>query len=417
MRLEANDTSMNGNRGNEMQAIHKRMLYCAVSCLGMVLTNKVDAAPIPQQQPIGSLEVVAKINGAMPTGVAVSSDGRIFINYPRWGDKVEFTVAEVINGVPVAFPNARMNEQGSVATQTQRIVSAQSVVIDPTGSMLWIVDTGSARQAPVTYGGPKLIAVDLKTNQVVRTILISKSALDDKTYLNDVRFQLDLGKSGYAFLTDSSSNGGIIVVDLRSGESWRRLGKTRFTMSDPTFYPVVEAQIMMLRDAGKPAQRFEAGSDGIAISSSGKTLYFRSLTSRHLYSVPLEGLTNKTLSEQKLQTKVTDHGEVAGASDGMEADRQGRIYLTDYEHNAIHRYDGTIAGLETIASGPSLVWPDTLSLADNGYLYFTANQLNRRGLFHNGQDKRIQPYMIFRIKTDGQPIRQLQEKASQSVSP
>ena len=329
MRLEANDTSMNGNRGNEMQALHKRMLYCTVCCLGMVLTNKVDAAPIPQQQPIGSLEVVARINGAMPTGVAVSSDGRIFINYPRWGDKVEFTVAEVINGVPVAFPNARMNEQGSVATQTQRIVSAQSVVIDPTGSTLWIVDTGSARQAPVTHGGPKLIAVDLKTNQVVRTILISKSALDDKTYLNDVRFQLDLGKSGYAFLTDSSSNGGIIVVDLRSGESWRRLGKTRFTMSDPNFYPVVETQIMMLRDAGKPAQRFEAGSDGIAISSSGKTLYFRSLTSRHLYSVPLEVLTDETRSEEKLQTKVTDHGEGAGASDGVEADRQGGVCRAD----------------------------------------------------------------------------------------
>jgi sugar lactone lactonase YvrE len=388
-----------------MKALNRLTLSSAVFCLGVMATDKIHAEPIPQQQPIGSLEVVARINGAMPTGIAVSSDGRIFINYPRWGDKVEFTVAEVVNGTPVAFPNPRMNEQGAVDTQKERIVSAQSVVVDPTGSVLWILDTGSVRPNPISYGGPKLIAVDLKTNQITRTIYISKSTLDDKTYLNDVRFQLDLGKSGYAFITDSSSNGGIIVVDLNSGENWRRLGKTRFTMSDPSFYPVVEAQIMMLRDAGRPAQRFDVGSDGLAISSDGKTLFFRSLTSRHLYSVPIEELTNQSIKDAQLEKMVTDHGQVAGASDGMEADREGRIYLTDYEHNAIHRYNGSMAGMETIVSSPSLIWPDTLSLGDDGFLYFTANQLNRRDVFHQGQDKRIQPYMIFRVKTDGNPIR------------
>jgi len=388
-----------------MKALDRLTISSTLLCLGVMATNRIYAQTIPQQQPIGSLEVVAKINGAMPTGIAVSSDGRIFINYPRWGDKVEFTVAEVVNGIPAAFPNTRMNEQGNVDTQKERIVSAQSVVVDPTGSVLWILDTGSIRPHPISYGGPKLIAVDLKTNQVTRTILISESALDEDTYLNDVRFQLDLGKSGYAFITDSSSNGGIIVVDLNSGESWRRLGKTRFTMSDPGFYPVVEAQIMMLRDAGKTAQRFDVGSDGLAISSSGKTLFFRSLTSRHLYSVPLEELTNRSIKDTQLEKMVTDHGQVAGASDGMEADREGRIYLTDYEHNAIHRYNGSMAAMETIVSSPSLIWPDTLSLGDDGFLYFTANQLNRRDIFHQGQDKRIQPYMIFRVKTDGNPIR------------
>jgi len=101
------------------------------------------SSPAPRQQPIGELERVAEIRGAMPTGVAVSASGRVFINYPRWGDPMDFTVAEIVNGTPVAFPSAALNQQGSVNSQQNRIVSAQSVVIDPTGRNLWIVDTAA----------------------------------------------------------------------------------------------------------------------------------------------------------------------------------------------------------------------------------------------------------------------------------
>ena len=45
----------------------------------------------------------------MPTGVTVSHSGRIFVCFPKWGDKVDFTVAEVKNGRPVAYPDAAIN--------------------------------------------------------------------------------------------------------------------------------------------------------------------------------------------------------------------------------------------------------------------------------------------------------------------
>lgn len=32
----------------------------------------------------------------MPTGVTVSHSGRIFVNFPQWGDDVTATVAEVL---------------------------------------------------------------------------------------------------------------------------------------------------------------------------------------------------------------------------------------------------------------------------------------------------------------------------------
>ena len=59
---------------------------------------------MPSDEPIGVLEPVAYFNGAMSTGVTVSQKGRIFVNFPKWGDEVSFTVAEVRDGKPVAFP-------------------------------------------------------------------------------------------------------------------------------------------------------------------------------------------------------------------------------------------------------------------------------------------------------------------------
>jgi hypothetical protein len=53
---------------------------------------------LPVDEPIGTLEPVAYFNGAMPTGVTISQEGRIFINFPKWGDEVLFTVGEIGNG-------------------------------------------------------------------------------------------------------------------------------------------------------------------------------------------------------------------------------------------------------------------------------------------------------------------------------
>src|SRR5438874_3649297 len=72
-----------------------------------------------------------------------------------------------------------------------------------------------------------------------------------------------------------------------------------------------------------------------------------------------------------------DHGDKGGTADGMETDSKNRLYLTNYEHNAILRRlpDGTY---ETLAHDPHLLWPDTLSVAADGYLYCIANPLRRQ---------------------------------------
>jgi len=363
------------------------------------------AQDFAKDRAIGQLEVAATFSGPMPTGVTVANDGRIFVNFPKWGDNVDYTVAEVKDGKTVPYPSADINLYKNGDDQSDKLVSVQSVVVDPSGTRLWVLDTGSIGFGTTSLGGPKLIAVDLNTNRVIKKIVFPADVALPTTYLNDVRFDLHRGGEGMAFITDSTSSGpnGIIVVDLATGKNWRRLNDHPSTKPDPEFVPVVEGEILEMRIPGQPPARFAVGSDGIAISPDGKTLYYCPLTSRHLYSVSVDALSDQSRSDAEVAATVKDLGEKGGAGDGLESDAQGRVYLSDYEHNAIRRRSSNNE-IETLVHDPRVLWPDTLSLAANGYLYFTANQVERQSVFHNGQDLRQKPYVLFRVKVDGTRI-------------
>jgi len=367
-----------------------------------VLVSETTIDPMPSQRAIGQPQLVATFNGPMPTGVTVSKDGRIFVNFPRWGDKVDFTVGEVVQGKSVAYPDAEINKL-DLDHVKEHLVSVQSVVVDAK-NRLWILDTGSIKMQPTIDGAPKLICVDLATNKVVEKIEFPRDVALPTTYLNDVRFDLSRGKAGMAFITDSSSPGpnGIIVVDLHSKKSWRRLNDHISTRPVPGFVPVVEGQPVVFINANGEHQSLKVGADGIAIGADGQRLYYCPLSSRKLFSVSLDALCNRKVSDADVAKTVCEVGE-KGASDGLESDSLGRIYATDYEHNAVRRITLN-GGQETIVCDPRLLWPDTLCLASDGYLYFTSNQLHRQAVFHGGNDERQKPYGLFRVKVDAQPV-------------
>jgi hypothetical protein len=91
------------------------------------------AQELPADEPLGALELVAYFNGAMPTGVTVSHQGRIFVNFPRWGDEVPFTVSEIRDGEAVAYPNEVINQADQndpAAGRARRVrVDAQPVLL------------------------------------------------------------------------------------------------------------------------------------------------------------------------------------------------------------------------------------------------------------------------------------------------
>jgi sugar lactone lactonase YvrE len=120
--------------------------------------------------------------------------------------------------------------------------------------------------------------------------------------------------------------------------------------------------------------------------------------------VSTDVLGDQSLDEQNVSATVVDEGDRGGGADGLESDAAGYIYSTNYEHNAILRR-GQDGKWDTVTHDPRLLWPDTLSLASDGYLYVTANQLHRQARFNKeGRDLRRKPYTLFRVKIDAQPV-------------
>jgi len=383
------------------------LLALAMGVLLVLATPTVVSQPrlpdnVPQEKTIGNLELVYPFEEMMPTGITLSQSQRKFVNFPRWGDDVPFTVAEIRDDELVPYPNLAIN-QATPEKPADSFLSVQSVVIDPK-DRLWVLDTGSIEFRPTEFGGPKLVGIDLNNNEIFQKILFPQDVALETTYLNDVRFDLRRGEAGMAFITDSSQKGpnGIIIVDLATGQSWRRLHNHASTKAETDFLPIVEGQPLLNRPAEGEATPFAVGADGIAMGADGKRLYYCSLASRTLYSVSVDALVNQNLSDEAVAETVINHGP-KGASDGLESDNQNRIYVTDYENNAIHRRsrDGN---LETLVHNPRILWPDTLALGNDNYLYFTANQLHRQPNFHQGTDLRKKPYSLFRIPVEAEPV-------------
>ena len=367
-----------------------------------MLAGTATAEDLASEQPKGELEVVATFDGPMPTGVTVSQDGRIFVNFPRWGDDPAFTVAELVDGEAVAYPNAEVNEMDRDQPD-EHLLSVQSVVVD-SDNRLWALDTANPKFNGVIPGGAKLVAFDLDTNEPVRTIGFPDDVVLPTTYLNDVRFDLSRDE-GYAYITDSSSTGpnAIIVVNLGDGSSRRVLNDHPSVTAEPEFLPLVEGRPLLHNPGDKPPKHIAIGADGIAISSDGEHLYYTPLAGRHVFRVPTEALRDKSLSAEEVAATVEDLGNRGFASDGLETDAAGNLYLTNYEDNAVvvRSPEGDYT---TLVHDPRLLWPDTLSVALDGHLYITANQLHRQATYQNGEDKRNKPYVLFRTPIDAGPV-------------
>jgi sugar lactone lactonase YvrE len=194
------------------------------------------------------------------------------------------------------------------------LIGVQSVVIDPL-DRLWILDTGRV-QAPdgvllaATYGGPKLVGVNLTTNEVFKTIVFPADVAYPDSYVNDVRFDLrpNISESGQgiAYITDSSQQGhnAIIIVDLGTGESWRHLGLTKSVRSESQFLSFVWGQPTYYTEGSNPQTTNPTGSDGIALSADGERLYFGPFASRYLYSVPTVRLRDRSPASELLAQQV-----------------------------------------------------------------------------------------------------------------
>ncbi|MER2250468.1 L-dopachrome tautomerase-related protein [Methylorubrum podarium] len=354
----------------------------SLTALAVALLAGTVACPLPvrAQEGKAALSKVARFEHQV-TGVTVARDGRIFVNFPRWSEDAPVSVAELKDGKPVPFPddqwNAWRNARADELSPKDHFVCVQSVVADGQ-DRLWVVDAAAPAMAHVIKDGPKLVGIDLKTNTVIKTIPFDTTTVLQASYLNDVRIAPD-GKTAY--LTDSGAEGALIVVDLDSGSAKRILSGDPSTMPDKS---------VTVSYDGKPLRRpdgrgVEFAADGIALSNDGKTLYWQAIKGKTLYSLPTDALTGwaaaslvpDTLTDKSLAGKVAKVGE-NGVADGLLiARRDGRMYVTSPQDNAVKVRDlsGGKDGLTTLVQDPSLRWPDTFGEGPDGTIYVTTSHI------------------------------------------
>ncbi len=235
------------------------------------------------------------------TGVAVTEDGRRFVNFPRWTDDAPISVAEVMkDGSLRPYPDAKWNSWRNARANELPVgdyfVCVQSIVPDGHGN-LWVLDPGAPGNEKILEGAPKLVRIDLG---------IEHGDEDDPGsrrrraagHLPQRHPLLSRRKTGY--ITDSGTRGAIIVVDLDSGKSHRALDGHPSTQIDKTVKVTLDGKPLVRPDGRQPA----FAADGIAISKDGKTLYYQALTGKTLYSIDTAKLRSDVSEADRRQRCV-----------------------------------------------------------------------------------------------------------------
>jgi sugar lactone lactonase YvrE len=235
------------------------------------------------------------------TGVTVSKDGRIFVNFPRWTGDAPVSVAEVTrDGQIKPYPdeewNSWRNEKKNQMSAGDHFVCVQSVVTDAHGN-LWVVDPAAPATASLVPGGPKLVKIDLKANKVAQVIRFDETVAPQGSYLNDVRFSPD---GQYAYLTDAGAKGALVVVDLQTAKARRVLSGHPSTQPEKDVVVKIDGHALRRPDG----RGVEFAADSLALSPDGRTLYWKALTGRTLYRIATNALQNPRLPEKGLEARV-----------------------------------------------------------------------------------------------------------------
>ncbi len=342
------------------------------------------------------LEIVAKIYNPDMSGIAVTNDNRIFLGFPRHADNHNLpSIAEYKNGKLIPFPDKKTTLKGN--NPSDYLVSPHGMTLDKNGR-LWAVDNGKlAGTAEIQNGAAKVVCFEINSGKKIYSIPIVAPVLQKDAHLNDIRVDLNHGKKGTVYITNSSfgQTPSLVIVDIESGKSREVLLNHYSTKAQKGFYTYLEGKAHTF-DYDNPTFPV-GGANGIAYIEKENKLYWTPITGRGLYSISTDILSDFTKSDKEIEDAVKYDGD-RPACDGLAEDKDGNIYFGDFEQLALIKRspDGKYS---VIARDANFIWPDGLAVS-NGYLYVTLGQWNRLPGFNSGHDLRKPPYLIMKVKLE-----------------
>ena len=350
--------------------------FCLIGCFSACMEG-------PYHQQNKKLELVFSDSIYQLTGVAKQGGGKLLVNYPKWSDIYKYAVTEVVSATQnKPYPDEPTNTGTEHGDESKKWICVQSVYVDDNNA-IWVLDPAAPKLKTIVDGGPKLVKMGNGGN--FEKIYYFKSIVPDTAYLNDVRIDV---KTQYAYITESKG-GGIIVLNLATGNMRRLLSDHYSVKSDPSFIFEIDGRELM-KD-GKPAK---FNSDGIALTPDGQWLYYKPLSDDKLYRINTAALRDAALSPQQLASQVEDLGHFT-TTDGMIFDKSGNLYLGDLQRYRIVRIDKDLK-MTTVIQDDRLIWPDSYSIEGDS-LYISCSQIQKQPEYNNGVNMRVSPYTVYKI--------------------
>lgn len=348
---------------------------------------------IAQEYHSDQLETVANLGEYMAIGLSVSSDNRVFASFPYAEDRpYKYGLTEVIDGKTVPYPNKKWNIHSG--NEKKRFVKVQDLYVDA-NDMLWVLDSKPSPDGSIfgdsgkaEEGKFKLLKINLETDKVEKVYHFEDL---DKTIsgLNDIRIDTD---KNLGYLSDPGQ-AAVVVLDLETGKTRTVLKNIEATKANPEVVLTYGGKEMRNKE-GKP---FSSNVNGIALTSDNKYFYFKPINKLNLYRIETKFLADVSLSEEDLEAKVEDLGEV-GITHGLIADKKGNVYLTNSTDYSVKYFSPQDGEVYTLVQDSRLLWPDSLGIGSDGYLYFSCSQLQRQPVWNSGKSKVKFPYQLFKVK-------------------
>lgn len=344
------------------------------------------AAPEPELK----LTVAAR-SPWMANQVALTSANDLFLGLPRFpGHETTPSVARRNpDGSVVAFPGNSWNEwkPGDDGKNAFVYVNSLHIFADDT---VWCVDQGGLRPdaspkelSTPKPGAQKIVQFDPHSGKVLDVLRFGEDTLPTGAQMNDLRIH-----GSTVYLTDSGL-GGLIVHDLSTGKTMRRLSGYKEMLG-------VVAPTATATATGKSKSKHRTPkSDMIEITQDGKWLYWAAPTGP-FYRVATDLLRDARVSDAQLATHI-EHVADIPLTGGCAMDTHGNLYLSDLDNKRILLMPPS--GKKTVlAANPELVSPDGSFIGADRRLYVPAPQSERTELFGNPKDLTKKPFLILSLE-------------------
>jgi sugar lactone lactonase YvrE len=329
--------------------------------------------------PDDTLETV--VTSEEPIGnVAVSAEGRLFFTIHPESRAPGPRIYEWVEGRKVPFP--------AEDVQARTFRTPLGLAIDGRGR-LWVIDHGNHG-----VDGAKLVALDLSAGVVDHEHVFANDEAPIGSFLQDLRVDRD---GRFAYIADVSfwrKSPALVVYD-REQRRARRLLERHASVS-PQDYIIRNPTKTMTFFGGLVA--LKAGVDGVALTADDRVLFFAAMSHDTVYRVHTEDLRDESLARSALEERVVPVGKKP-LSDGLSADIEGNVLVTDVEHGGVVRVrpDGT---RETLVRSSKIRWSDAVSYGPDRDLYIADSAIPDQMLMPRDHIRARAPYFIYRVRLD-----------------